>query len=83
MEAGQPDFRNRFKFFSPSLEFVLSRVRGSTFAHGHLAPQKYERVVEFSVREEDRTQIRVLNEKEVMIDRRVSHQINWQVRVII
>jgi hypothetical protein len=82
LAMGIPDFGKRFKFFSPSLEFVVDRVQNSTFAHSHLAPHKYARVVEFTVSEADMAKIRVLNSKELMVDRRVSHQIQWQVRAL-
>lgn len=47
MKSGKPTFKRKVKWFSPSLEFILSRVRDGKFNNSKWCPWRYEYVIEF------------------------------------
>lgn len=76
LKRGHPHFIRRYKFFSPLKEFVENRVMNSIFANGHLK-NKYSKLIAFEI--PDDAPIQKLNPKEIMIDRRKSHLIEWKI----
>lgn len=44
---GRPDFRTRFKWFSPNLEWIKSRVLSGQFNNSQYNPLKYEHILVF------------------------------------
>jgi hypothetical protein len=48
MKSGKADFSiKRFKWFSPSLNFIVSRVRDGKFNNSKFATNRYTHIVEF------------------------------------
>lgn len=46
--SGKPDFsKSRFKWFSPSLEFIKTRVRDGKFNNSRHCPDRYVKLLAF------------------------------------
>ena len=67
MKEGSAVFYKRFKWFTPNIDFLLSRVRDGKFNNSHIEKNRYDYIVCF---EADISKARVLNSNEIQFDRR-------------
>jgi len=68
---GKADFsKSRFKWFSPSLEFIKSRVRDGRFNNSAYCPNRYKRILKFEIPFD-------YAQKELQIDRRKNITIKY------
>lgn len=66
----RPHFVNRYKWFSPSLEFVTSRVQDGVFNNSGFRPGRYTELLAFMFTDSSVSYFVFRNEKEYMLDRR-------------
>lgn len=69
-----PDFRNRFKWFSTNIEFILNRVQDGTFNNSKYKQNRYDYILEFEC---DETQADWINTNEIQFDRRKNPNIKF------
>lgn len=69
-----PDFRNRFKWFSTNLEFILTRVQDGKFNNSKYKQNRYDYILEFEC---DGTQADWINTNEIQFDRRKNPNIKF------
>ena len=68
--TSKPNFVSRWKWFSPSLEFVTQRVQGGEFNNSQFKPERYTNLVEFTFSDDSLEYFVVENDKEWKLDRR-------------
>ena len=77
LAKGRPAFVQRFKWFSPNIEFIKTRVMDGFFNHSHFRKDRYVYIIRFTIPDDD---IRFFSQQrnEWRVDRRIHHLINWQ-----
>lgn len=71
LRSQKPSFFRRFKWFSPDREFVENRVLDGEFNNSRFKPDRYTRLIKFTISPESIRFFRQ-NRKEWMLDVRVS-----------
>jgi hypothetical protein len=68
------DFTNRFKWFSPNIDFIQKRVKDGKFNNSKLVDGRYEIICKFNIESGMEHFVR-LNHNEYMLDRRKSNNV--------
>lgn len=76
LRSRQPVFLRRFKWFSPSREFVEKRVMDGQFNNSRFKPDHYTKLIRFTISAENARLFRQ-GQKEWALDRRLSNLISW------
>ena len=74
LSSGRPDFLRRFKWFSPNIEWVYSRVKDGKFNNSQFKKDRYEYVCEF---EWDGKCADFISTNEIQFDRRKNPKITF------
>lgn len=74
----KPTFISRFKWFSPNIDFILKRVKGSDFNNSRIEKERYNFILKFVIDKKDLKHFKLLNKNEYMLDRRNIQLINWK-----
>lgn len=67
IHLGRPDFLKRFKWFSPNLQWIHTRVRDGKFNNSKFKQDRYEHICEF---EWDGNNMDFISTNEIQFDRR-------------
>lgn len=79
LKLRKPDFSlKRFKYFSPSYDFILSRVKDGSFNNSRFVKDRYKYLMAFNIEGHDYLK----ENKEVQIDRRQNLKIDLLYEVI-
>jgi len=74
IKYNKPDFSlKRFKWFSPSLEFIISRVKDGSFNNSRFCRDRYKYLMAFEINGYDFLK----DKKEIQIDRRNNIKIDF------
>jgi len=73
-----PDFNRRYKYFSPSLDFIFNRVLDGKFNNSNFKPERYTHLICFKIREEDLKHFSKIGKNEMQVSVRKSHMIRWE-----
>lgn len=71
-----PSFFRRYKFFSPSLQFVRGRVQDGEFNNSRSKPNRYTHLLMFRIPEAD-TEWFDHGRREWRLDRRCIQNVHW------
>lgn len=75
----KPDFSlKRFKWFSPSLEFIITRVKDGSFNNSRHCKNRYKYIMSFEI-----YQLLMTNYNEIQVDRRSNIKIDLINEVIL
>ena len=72
-----PHFIKRYKYFSPSLNFVESRVMDGKFNNSNWKTYRYTHLLIFEIKDEDCKHF-TIGKQEWKIDRRKAHNVKWR-----
>lgn len=77
IRLGTADFsEKRFKYFSPSIDFIKKRVQDGSFNNSKFKSGRYTHLVSFWIKEEDLSRCRV-SRNEIEVDRRKNVKISF------
>ena len=74
----RPHFIKRYKWFSPSLEFVSGRVQDGVFNNSKWRQERYTERLAFTFSDNSRSYFAVENEKEYRLDRRLTPMVRCE-----
>ena len=78
LQWGKPVFIRRFKWFSPYLEFVASRVMDGEFNGSKFKPERYTHLLQFEVPDGDLREFVREGDCNWRLDRRRVQMVRWQ-----
>ena len=71
IKLGCADFsKKRFKWFSNNINFILDRVGDGQFNNSKFCPDRYTRIVEFSIDDKYVSKLDHISKNEIQVDRR-------------
>ena len=73
-----PNFNRKYKYFSPSLDFLFNRVLDGKFNNSNFKPERYTHLVCFKINKEDLKHFTKVGRKELQVSVRKTHLIRWK-----
>lgn len=79
LTSKQAAFVKRFKWFSPDLNWIKSRVKDGKFNNSKFKQDRYDVILAFTLPKEnfDKYFMQINNSKEYMLDLRKSNSVKW------
>ena len=76
IKNGKPTFIKRYKWFTPSLEFLINRICDGKFNNSNFVP-RYTHIIKWDIPKSHLQFFDKVSSKELMLDRRKANQITF------